>query len=79
MSVTLSIPPTIVEEIRVWANSAGTSLNQYIRDCLEAKAHEIRESRQREAKEFFSFCNENLVHAPKGWRYNRERDGVRQI
>ena len=54
MSVTLSIPPTIVEEIRVWANSAGTSLNQYIRDCLEAKAHEIRESRQREAKEFFS-------------------------
>lgn len=30
-------------------------------------------------KEFFSFCNENLVHTPKGWRYNRERDGVRQL
>ena len=34
MSITLSIPPAIVQEVREWAEANGTSLNQYIRDCL---------------------------------------------
>ena len=42
MSITLSIPPAIVQEVREWAESNGTSLNQYVRDCLEAKCAEIQ-------------------------------------
>ena len=79
MSITLSIPPAIVQEIRVWAEANDTSLNQYVRDCLEAKVHEIQAARQRQAKEFFAYCNENLAETPKGWRYDRERDGVRAL
>ena len=47
MSITLSIPPEIVQEVREWAEEHGTSLNQYIRDCLEAKYAEIRDARKR--------------------------------
>ena len=36
MSITLSIPPAIVQEVREWAEANGTSLNQYVRDCLAA-------------------------------------------
>lgn len=79
MSITLSIPPAIVQEIRVWAEANDTSLNQYVRDCLEAKVNEIQAARQRQAKEFFAYCNENLVETPKGWHYDRERDGVRAL
>ena len=79
MSITLSIPPAIVQEIRVWAEANDTSLNQYVRDCLEAKVNEIQAARQRKAKEFFAYCNEHLVETPKGWRYDRERDGVRVL
>ena len=43
MSITLSIPPAIVQEVREWAEEHGTSLNQYIRECLEAKCAEIQD------------------------------------
>ena len=79
MSVTLSIPPAIVQEIRLWADANETSLNQFVRDCLEAKVNEIQAARRRQAKEFFAYCNDNLVKTPKGWRYDRERDGVRAV
>ncbi len=32
--------PTIVQEVREWATANGTSLNKYLRDCLEAKVNE---------------------------------------
>ena len=47
MNITLSIPPEIVQKVREWAEEHGTSLNQYIRECLEAKCAEIRDARKR--------------------------------
>ena len=35
MSITLSVPPAIVQEVREWAAANGTSLNKYLRDCLD--------------------------------------------
>ena len=32
MSITLSIPPAIVQEVREWAEANGTSLNKYVRE-----------------------------------------------
>ena len=34
MSITLSVPPVVVQEARVYAESHGTSLNAMIRDFL---------------------------------------------
>ena len=80
MSITLSIPPAIVQEVREWAEEHGTSLNQYIRECLAAKVHEITEERSRRAREFKNFLlNLPPGGLPKGYRFNRERDAVREV
>ena len=36
MSITLSIPPAIVRDARIYAESQGTSLNAMVRDFLTA-------------------------------------------
>ena len=80
MSITLSIPPAIVQEVREWAEANGTSLNQYVRECLEAKCAEIHDAQKRRAMEFKSFMESlPVVRAPKGWKFDRERDGHREI
>ena len=79
MSITLSIPPAIVREVREWAEANGTSLNQYIRDCLEAKCREVRNRRKRLADGFIEFAKAHAASVPKGWKFDRERDGHREI
>ena len=79
MSITLSSPPAIVQEVREWAEANGTSLNQYIRDCLEAKCREINNRRKRLADEFIKFAQSHAANVPKGWKFDRERDGHREI
>ncbi len=59
MSITLSIPPAIVQEVREWAEANGTSLNQYVRDCLAAKAAEIEQQRSARADRFLAFARAN--------------------
>lgn len=78
MSITLSIPPAVVQEVREWAEANGTSLNAYIRECLEAKCEEISNSRKRLAAEFMEFTKTHALRVPKGWKFNRERDGHRE-
>ena len=79
MSITLSIPPAIVQEVREWAESNGTSLNQYVRDCLEAKCAEIQAVRVKKASDFkallLSLPPSGL---PKDYKFVRERDAVRE-
>ena len=78
MSITLSIPPAVVKEVREWAEANGTSLNQYVRDCLEAKCAEIQDSRRRMARDFKAFLlNLPPSGLPKGYKFVRERDAVR--
>ena len=80
MSITLSIPPAIVQEVREWAEANGSSLNQYVRDCLAAKAKEIQDQRSRKAREFRAFLlGLPPSGLPKGYKFNRERDAVREI
>ena len=79
MSITLSVPPAIVQEVREWAEAHGTSLNQYIRDLLEAKANEERAARKRRVDEFFEFIEKNTVHVPEGWKFSREEATERKM
>jgi len=80
MSITLSIPPAVVQEVREWAEANGTSLNQYIRDCLEAKCDEIHDAQKRKAREFMAFMESlPVARVPNGWKFDRERDGHREI
>lgn len=78
MSITLSIPPAIVQEVREWAEANGTSLNQYIRDCLEAKVRDIQAMRKTRGEAFRDFLlNLPPSGLPRNYKFNRERDAVR--
>ena len=79
MSITLSISPAIVQEVREWAEANGTSLNQYVRDCLEAKYKELEDARRKRGNDFIAFARANLASVPKGWRFDRQRDGEREV
>ena len=58
----------------------GTSLNQYVRECLEAKANEIQELRTQKARAFKSFLlGLPPCGLPRGYTFNRERDAVREV
>ena len=72
MSITLSVPPNIIQEVRDWAALNGTSLNQYIRDCLEAKVKEVRAARKSVADRFLELTDRCMIDVPNGWRFNRE-------
>ena len=79
MNITVSIPPAIVQEVRAWADENNTSLNQLIRECLEAKCAEIHDAQKRKAQEFLEFTRTHIIHVPEGWKFDRERDGHREL
>ena len=83
MNITLAAPPSVIQNVRCWAEEQGTSLNQYIRDLLIAKDREIRLERKsladREirlerkslADEFYSFAMANSIEMEPGYKYSR--------
>ena len=77
MNITLSAPSETIRTVREWAESEHSSLNQYIRDCLEAKANALLQERARAAEGFASFLQSVHVTMPKGWRFNREEANER--
>ncbi len=79
MSITLSIPPAIVQEVREWAEANGTSLNRYVRDCLEAKVAELKEARKTRSRRFLEFAAEHEVAVPEGWRWSRKEAAEREM
>ena len=79
MSITLSIPPAIVQEVREWAEANGTSLNQYVRQCLEAKCAELKEERKTRRSQFLEFARTHEVSAPQGWRWSRDDATEREM
>lgn len=78
MNITLSAPDQTVLDIRRWAEESKTTLNQYIRDCLEAKAAELRAARARKAEELVAFLRAHPVSMPKGWKFDREEANARR-
>ena len=79
MNITLSAPPATVTEVREWAEQNGTSLNEYIRDCLEFKAGEIKASRLKRAQEFYEFAMTNPIKVPKDFKFNRREASRRKM
>ena len=79
MNITLVAPPNVVQNVRMWAEDQGTSLNAYIRDLLIQKDKEIREERRAFADKFLEFAKNNTVHAPEGWKFSREESANRDM
>ena len=79
MNITLSVPSVIVESVRAWAGRNGTTLNQYIRECLEAKSREEMTRQERLARDFKAFVMTLNAKAEPGWKFNRNVDCVREM
>ena len=79
MSITLSIPPAVVQEVREWAEANGTSLNRYVRECLEAKCAELKNVRKARSRQFLEFAKEHEIAVPKGWRWSRAEAAERKM
>ena len=81
MSITLSIPPAVVQEARAFAESQGTSLNAMIREFLSRVA--TGDGRRREMAKSFRDIAAAVRRRRKsraGYRFNRadayDREGV---
>ena len=78
MSITLSVPPAVVQEVRLYAVKKGTSLNQMIRDYLQSMADASRREREKIANETFDFLmSQDDGGLPKDWKFNREEANAR--
>ena len=55
MSITLSAPPEVIREVRIYAERHSTSLNAIIRKHLEEIAAQERKSRNDEAEKLKTF------------------------
>lgn len=79
MNITLAAPPNVIQNVRMWAEDQGTSLNAYIRDLLIRKDKEIRAERKAFADKFLEFAKNNTVHAPAGWKFSRDEATFRDM
>ena len=72
MSITLSVPPAVVREVRAYAESQRTSLNAIIRDFLSRVA--TRDALRRDAANSFRMVAAEVRRRRKtrsGYRFNR--------
>ena len=77
MRITLSAPPAIVQDVRIYAEKHGTSLNALIREHLEFIAAKERNARKKEADKLMDF-----FMGEKGWfddkvKFDRELANAR--
>jgi hypothetical protein len=80
MSITLSIPPAVVQEARAYAASQGTSLNAMIRDYLSRIA--TGDARRREMARSFrevAAAVRRRRKSSKGYRFSRADAYDREI
>ena len=79
MNITLSAPPDVIAEVREWAEKNGTSLNEYIRDCLDMKAGEVRAQRLSHAQKFYEYAMTHSIPMQKGYKWSREDAAERKM
>ena len=78
MSITLSIPPAVVQEARAYALENGTTMSRLIREYFANLVAPRKEARAPGRCRFLELADSADVRLPKGWRFNRaecyERD-----
>ena len=72
MSITLAIPPDLVQQARVYAAAHGTTMSQMIRDYFAALFANGEEQAPSAFEDYMRIVNEANAKSPKGWKFNRE-------
>ena len=66
------VEPFVASGAYKYSEANGTTLNQYVRDCLEAKCAELAKARKTCAQQFLAFAKAHQLKVPKGWKWSRE-------
>ena len=77
MSITLSVPPAVVQDVRLYAEREKTSLNALLRAYMEKLAEEERTRRTRESESVYAYLMEQDDWLPEGYSFDRERANER--
>ena len=81
MSITLSIPPAVVQQARAYALENGTTMSRLIREYFANLVAPRKEERAMGRCRFLELADGAGLRLPKGWRFNRsecyERDGAK--
>lgn len=77
MSITLSVPPEIVQEVRIYAERCNTSLNALLREYMEKLAAEERARREKESADVEAFLLNQKGWLPKNYKFSRSEAEAR--
>ncbi len=77
MSITLSVPPAVVQDVRLYAERTKTSLNALLRAYMEKLAEEERAKRARESESVYAYLMGQGDWLPDGYSFDRERANER--
>ena len=71
MSITLSIPPAVVQEARAYALANGTTMSRMIREYFTNLVAPRKEEGEAGTCRFLELAESACARLPKGWRFNR--------
>lgn len=77
MSLTLSIPPAIVQAVKAYADERGTTISRLTRDFYLSLTSRTEVKNRGAADRFFDIVKKAKAKAPGGYRFNREELHVR--
>ena len=71
MSITLSIPPAVVQDARAYAAENGTTMSRLIREYFISLVSAEKDEPQSKGCRFLELAETADVQLPNGWRFNR--------
>ena len=71
MSITLSIPPAVVQEARAFAIQNGTTMSRMIREYFTNLVEPRKKDSKAGSCRFLELADSAGARLPKGWRFNR--------
>jgi len=77
MSITLSVPPAVVQEVRLYAERNNTSLNAIIREFMDKIAAEECARREKDAESVYSYLMSQNGWLPDDYAFDREEANAR--
>ena len=72
MSITLSVPPAVVQDVRLYAERSKTSLNALLRAYMEKIAEEERTKRAQESESVYAYLMGQGGWLPDDYSFDRE-------
>ncbi len=72
MSITLSMPPDVVQAARAYAAENGTTMSRLIREYFINLVSAEKDEPQPRGCRFLELADTAEVRLPEGWRFNRD-------